>query len=74
MGVCDDDGYQVIEFFAGVARIAKLAKASGWKAVAYDRDFGTALKSKSKRSPMDLNSNAGLVFPGENAHELFFLN
>ena len=73
MGVCDDDGYQVIEFFAGVARIAKLAKASGWKAVAYDRDFGTVSKLRSKRSPMDLNSNAGLAFPDDNAYELLFI-
>lgn len=36
MGVCDNDGYQVIEYFAGVAEIARLAKGSGWKAAERD--------------------------------------
>lgn len=61
MGVLSDDGYQVIEYFAGVARIATMAKLTGFKAVAYDKDFGKASKMRGKRSPMDLNSNAGLV-------------
>ena len=64
MGVCADDGFEVIEFFAGVARIATLAKLAGFKSCAYDRDFGKASKMRGKRSPMDLNSNAGLVFLG----------
>ena len=64
MGVWEnhDGDYQFLEFFAGVAHIAALAKAVGYKALAYERDFGTSSKMRGKRSPMDLNSNAGLVF------------
>lgn len=36
MGVCDNDGYQVIEYFAGVAEIARLAKGSEGKAAERD--------------------------------------
>jgi len=70
MGVGGDEGYQVLEYFAGVARIAALAKAVGYTAFAYDRDFGKSSKRRSKRSPMDLNSSAGLVLLGSNM--LFF--
>jgi hypothetical protein len=66
MGVGGDEGYQVLEYFAGVARIAALAKAVGYTAFAYDRDFGKSSKRRSKRSPMDLNSSAGLVLLGSN--------
>ena len=65
MGVSDgDSGYQVMEFFAGVAHIAALAKAVGYKSLAFERNFGNTSKRLGKRSPMDLNSNAGLVFLG----------
>ena len=64
MGVLRDEKYQVFEYFAGVARIAKLAKVMGYKTAAYERDFGKSSKVRRKRSPMDLNSNAGLVFLG----------
>ena len=64
MGVGGDEGYQVLEYFAGVAHIAALAKAVGYKSLAFERNFGKASKLMGKRSPMDLNSNAGLVFLG----------
>lgn len=64
MGVGEDSGYQVLEYFAGVAHIATLAKAVGYKSLAFERNFGKASKRLGKRSPMDLNSNAGLVFLG----------
>lgn len=61
------DGIQVIEYFAGVARIASIAKWVGYRSAAFDRDFGKknrSRKNKSSRLPMDLNSNAGLAFFG----------
>lgn len=55
--------YQVIEFFAGVGRIASLAKHCGYKSAAVDLTYGQDVgASLGKRSPMDLNSNAGMVF------------
>lgn len=55
--------YQVIEFFAGVGRIAALAKHCGYKSAAIDLTYGQDVGARmGKRSPMDLNSNAGMVF------------
>ena len=64
MGPCGEDGFQVLEFFAGVARVASLGKAVGYKSVAFDRDFGPAAVPPGKRRPMDLNGSAGLLFLG----------
>ena len=64
MGVLRDEKYQVFEFFAGVARVAKVAKLLGYKTAAHERDFGKSSEVRGKRSPMDLNSNAGLVVLG----------
>ena len=44
--------YQVIEFFAGAARTARLAKALKLPSAALDRDFDPA---------MDLNTPAGFL-------------
>ena len=53
---------QVIEYFAGVARIAQVSERRGYQSVAYDLDFGKRVSEKSgKRNPLDLNSNAGFV-------------
>lgn len=53
---------QVIEYFAGVARIAQISEYVGYTAVAYDIDYGSGrAKETGKRSAMDLNSSAGLV-------------
>ena len=53
---------EVIEYFAGVGRIAKLARYAGYESVGFDMAYGVQ-KSKltGKRNSMDLNSNAGLV-------------
>lgn len=62
-----EGAYQVTEFFSGVGRIATIAKHTGLKSVAYDIDYGVhwcSQNPKIKRSPMDLNGNGGLVFPG----------
>lgn len=56
--------YQVLEFFAGVGRIASLAKLAGFHAVPIDLSYGEEIgRQMGKRSPMDLNSNSGMVFP-----------
>lgn len=58
--------YQVLEFFSGVGRIAALAKHCGFKTAAVDMEYGDSYvkkaKKRGKRSPMDLNSSAGLVY------------
>ena len=57
-----DEG-QVLEFFAGVGRIAALAKYCGYKSSALDIRYGEERYHKAgKRSPMDINSNSGLVW------------
>lgn len=56
------DNLQCIEFFAGVGRIAALARGVGLRAAAYDIQYGEGPQCKpGARSVMDLNSNAGLV-------------
>lgn len=56
--------YQVVELFSGVGRIAAFAKFVGYKSVAVDIKYGQEYAQKTgKRSPMDMNSNAGLMFP-----------
>ena len=63
---CDAEPYQVLEYFAGVGRIAAIAKLTGLQSAALDIAYGEHLgkrmvMGKRKRSPMDLNSDAGLV-------------
>ena len=52
-------GFEVIEYFAGSARISQLSEFIGLKTAAVDIDYSPA--KFGKRSPMDLNSSAGLV-------------
>ena len=63
------DNIQVVEFFAGKRRVARLAKSLGLVATAhdimYDEEFkksssGSKSKSKSK-SCMDINTPAGFL-------------
>ena len=66
--------YDIIEYFAGVGRIARLASSTGLKAGAYDWEFGKTQekarpsKKGSKQSrvkrPMDLTSSAGFLLLG----------
>jgi len=57
----------VVELFAGVARIAKLASWLGLKSRAYDiaycpvRNPHKKKRGKMPRSPMDLNGSGGFV-------------
>lgn len=61
---CDAGPYQVLEYFAGVGRIAAIGTFTGLTSAALDISYGEHLgkrMGKRKRSPMDLNSDAGLV-------------
>ncbi|CAK9002312.1 unnamed protein product [Durusdinium trenchii] len=53
--------YQLLEFYAGVGRIASLAKWCGFSTVAVDIQYGAHRQREGKRRPMDINGNAGLV-------------
>lgn len=58
------DAYEVLELFAGVGRIAALSKYAGYKSAAVDLDYSKETwERQGKRSPMDINGGAGLVFP-----------
>ena len=63
MPVSNTDGdYQVLEFFAGVGRVAALSKKYGYRSCALDITYGQdRFASANKRSPLDINSDAGLV-------------
>ena len=51
-----------VEFYAGSARLAQMAAGMGYRAEAYDLDFGRVrAERKGKRSGMDINSNAGFM-------------
>lgn len=63
------EGYQVIEFFAGKARVAKLGHATGLVTTAHDIMYDGAFKPKKgkknmSKSCMDINDSAGFLFPG----------
>ena len=58
--------YDVLEFYAGVGRIARVSKFIGLKSAAVDIEYGKASASKrGSRPPMDINSDAGLLWPGK---------
>ncbi|CAK9032855.1 unnamed protein product, partial [Durusdinium trenchii] len=56
----DGEAYQVLEFFAGVGRIASMSRYAGFRSAAVDIEYGKST-GKRARPPMDLNSNAGLI-------------
>ena len=57
-----DEGYEIIEFFAGQRRISRLASSMGLKACAHDVLYdGNA--SSLEHSALNINSDAGYV-PG----------
>ena len=54
--------YQVLEFYAGVGRVAAMSKYVGYRSCALDVEYGRERFDKQgKRSPMDINSDSGLV-------------
>lgn len=57
--------YQVVEYYAGVGRIAAMAKYAGMHSAAVDLEYGKELgAARGSRPPMDINSNAGLLSLG----------
>jgi len=58
----ENEPFQVVEFFSGAGRIAGFSKRVGLRSAAVDIQHGDAYAaSAGKRSPMDINSDAGLV-------------
>ena len=60
-----DRPYEVIEFYAGVGRIAAFSKHVGMKSAAVDLEIGKDLgRKRGSRPPMDINGSAGLLLLG----------
>lgn len=58
----EDSPYQVVEYFAGVERVASLAKHCHFSSAAVDVLYGQEGPRKpGKRRPLDLNGSAGLA-------------
>ena len=57
---------EVVEMFAGAARVSRLAQALGLATVALDKVFCDG-DNKSKTNCMDLNTSAGFLFLGNNS-------
>ena len=55
------DHLQVIDLFAGRARLARLARALGYAAVALDKDFDVIADNIKTANAMDLCTSAGFV-------------
>ena len=54
------DYYHVLDFFAGKARIARIAKSCGLAAAALDKDYCDG-DNRKKTNSMDVNTNAGFL-------------
>lgn len=65
-----EPGLDLVEYFAGVGRIAKTAYALGYESRAYEIDYDVPPHGESshsnmpKRSSFDLNGEAGFVSLG----------
>ena len=53
---------EVLELFAGRARLARLARSIGLGAHAHDATYDSSFGKKGQRSAMDFNESAGFVF------------
>ena len=69
--VQSDREYDLIEFFSGAGRIARLAECVGYRSLAFDIIYDKQSKPKGRRtkakgskgrSCMDLNTSAGFLF------------
>ena len=56
--------FQIIEYFAGVGRIAGFARYAGFRSAAVDLEIGRDKARPRSRPPMDINSSAGLLLLG----------
>ena len=57
----DFDNYEVLEYYAGAARLAKLSTGCGGKAAAMDILYDDG-DNKSKNNAMDINTSAGFLY------------
>ena len=55
------DEFQVLEFYAGQRRLARLATQLGQSCAAMDRDYDMVGDNKRSNNCMDLNTNAGFT-------------
>ena len=56
--------WDCIEFFAGVARISRLAAAQGWRVLVHDIGYDREASARGLKSSMDLVSSAGFLCLG----------
>ena len=57
-----DKEIEILELFAGQARLTRLSKSLGFGTAAHDIDYDPLPKvDKSKKSAMDINGSAGFV-------------
>ena len=56
--------YDIVEFFAGAARIARLAESRGWHSLAHDWDFDNGEKPGMHNS-MDMCESGGFLSLGD---------
>lgn len=58
--------YDILEFYAGQARLARLGKAMGLHVAAMDFLMDTEGDNKRKNNATDMNTSAGFVFLNPN--------
>ena len=56
-----DHEFELLEFYAGAARIAKLYKGLGGSAAAMDKDFDKEGNNRTRNNSMDFNTSAGFT-------------
>lgn len=56
-----DHEFEVLEFYAGAARLAKLCKSLGGSAAAMDKDYDKEGNNRTKNNAMDFNTSAGFT-------------
>ena len=54
--------YQILEFYAGAARLAKTGHHFGGSVAAMDRLYDTVGDNKAKNNAMDFNTSGGFVY------------
>lgn len=59
----EDQSFQIVELFAGAARLGRLARSLGLKCAVHDILMDKSAKQRGK-SAMDFNLSAGFVLPG----------
>lgn len=57
----DSNQYEVVEFYAGAARLARIAKSFGVNAAAMDILFDPDSDNVKRNNAMDMNTSAGFL-------------